>query len=346
MTKRVLITGGAGFIGHHIIDLFLKSTDWEIVSLDRLDYSGTLNRIHDVLKNYPQETQKRLKIVYHDLKAPINNITKNFIGDIDIVLHVAASSHVDRSIECPMEFVMDNVIGTVNILDFAREQNDLKRFIYFSTDEIFGPAPNGILHKERDRYNSTNPYSASKAGGEEMCVAYENTYGMPIFVTHTMNVFGQRQHPEKYIPMCVRKVRDGESITIHSDPSKTIPGSRFYIHANDVADAMLFLINLNNEQLETVYKPDYAGAKCPKFNIVGKEEINNLTLAQYIAEAQGKDLKYEMVDFHSSRPGHDLRYALDGEYMRKLGWEPKHSMKDRITEVVEWSLANPEWINL
>jgi dTDP-glucose 4,6-dehydratase len=346
MTKRVLITGGAGFIGHHIIDLFLKSTDWEIVSLDRLDYSGTLNRIYDVLKNYPTETQKRVNIVWHDLKAPINHITKNFIGDVDIVLHVAASSHVDRSIECPMEFVMDNVVGTVNVLDFAREQKNLERFIYFSTDEIFGPAPHGILHKERDRYNSTNPYSASKAGGEEMCVAFENTYNMPIFITHTMNVFGQRQHPEKYIPMCVRKVRDGETITIHSDPSKTIPGSRFYIHASDVADAMLFLLNLNEDQLKTVYTPDYAGAKCPKFNIVGKEEINNLQLAQYIAESEGKELKYEMVDFHSSRPGHDLRYALDGDYMRSLGWEPKHTMRERIKEVVDWSLNNPEWINL
>lgn len=346
MTKRVLLTGGAGFIGHHIIDLFLRETDWEIVSLDRLDYSGNLNRLDSIVGSFPKETQKRVKVVWHDLKAPITELTANFIGPVDIILHLAASSHVDRSISHPMEFVFDNTVGTVNVLDFARTQKNLERMIYFSTDEIFGIAPPGIAYKERDRYNSTNPYSASKAAGEEFCVAYENTYKLPIFITHTMNVFGERQHPEKYIPMCIRKVRDDETIYIHSDSTRTIPGSRFYIHGADVADAMYFLLNLNEEQLRKVYKPDFGGAKCPKFNVVGKEEINNLQLAQYIADAQGKSLKYEMVDFHTSRPGHDLRYALSGDYMRELGWEPKHSLQERIREVVDWSIANPDWINL
>ena len=346
MSKRVLITGGAGFIGHHIIDLFLKKTDWEIISLDRLDYSGNLNRLDNVVSSYDKETRKRVKIVWHDLKAEITEINRNFIGNVDIILHLAASSHVDRSISHPMEFVMDNTIGTVNLLNFARTQKNLERFIYFSTDEIFGVAPPGVSYKERDRYNSTNPYSASKAAAEEFCVAYENTYKLPIFITHTMNVFGERQHPEKFIPMCIRKVRDGETITIHSDSSKTIPGSRFYIHAKDVAEAMYFLLHLNEEQKKIVFTPDYGDAKCPKFNVVGKEEINNLQLATYIAQAQGKELNYEMVDFHTSRPGHDLRYALSGDFMRELGWEPRLSLQERIKEVVDWSLANKEWIEL
>ena len=126
------------------------------------------------------------------------------IGEVDYILHLAASSHVDRSIDHPMEFVMDNVVGTCNILNFARDQQNLSRFIYFSTDEVFGPAPEGISYAERDRYNSTNPYSATKAGAEELCVSYENSYGMPIYITHTMNVFGNRQHPEKYIPSTIR----------------------------------------------------------------------------------------------------------------------------------------------
>lgn len=344
--KRVLLTGGAGFIGHHIIDLFLRETDWEIVSLDRLDYSGNLNRLDSVVSHFPPEVRKRVKVVFHDLKAPITDLTANFIGDINIILHLAASSHVDRSISHPMEFVMDNTVGTVNVLDFARRCKNLERMIYFSTDEIFGIAPPGVSYAERDRYNSTNPYSASKAAGEEFCVAYENTYKLPIFITHTMNVFGQRQHPEKFIPMCIRKVRDQNTIHIHSDSTKTVPGSRFYIHGSDVADAMLFLLNLTQEQLKIVHEPDWGGARCPKFNVVGKEEIDNLTLANMIAEAQGKPLVYEMVDFHTSRPGHDLRYALSGDYMRSLGWEPKYKLKDRIKEVVDWSLANPEWINL
>lgn len=346
MTKRMLLTGGAGFIGHHIVDMFLRRTDWEIVSLDRLDYSGHLNRLDSVVSQFPKEDRKRVKVVWHDLKAPITDLCKNFIGDINIILHLAASSHVDRSISHPMEFVMDNTVGTVNVLDYARSLPNLERMIYFSTDEIFGIAPPGVAYHERDRYNSTNPYSASKAAAEEFCVAYENTYKLPIFITHTMNVFGERQHPEKYIPMCIRKVRDDEAITIHADKTKTQAGSRFYIHGQDVADAMYFLLHLNEEQLAKVHEPDWGGAKCPKFNVVGKEEIDNLTLAKYIAKAQGKFLKYEMVDFHSSRPGHDLRYALSGDYMRELGWEPKYTLKQRIEEVVEWSLANPEWINL
>ena len=346
MTKNVMITGGAGFIGHHIIDLFLKKTDWNIIALDRLDYSGNLNRLHSVVSQYDEETRKRVKIVWHDLKAEITQLNANFIGDINIILHLAASSHVDRSITHPMEFVMDNTVGTVNVLNFARTQKNLERMIYFSTDEIFGIAPNSVSYKERDRYNSTNPYSASKAAAEEFCVAYENTYKLPIFITHTMNVFGERQHPEKFIPMCIRKIRDAETVTIHSDSSKTIPGSRYYIHAKDVADAMYFLLHLNEEQQKIVYTPDYGHAKCPKFNVVGKEEIDNLQLAKYIADAQGVELNYRMVDFHTSRPGHDLRYALDGDFMRQLGWEPRLSLQERIKEVVDWSLINKEWIEL
>jgi dTDP-glucose 4,6-dehydratase len=346
MTKRVLITGGAGFIGHHIIDLFLQKTDWEIVSLDRLDYSGNLNRLDDVVRRYPPEVRKRVKIVWHDLKAEIADINRNLIGDVNIILHLAASSHVDRSISHPMEFVMDNTIGTVHLLNYARTLKNLERFIYFSTDEIFGIAPNGVAYKERDRYNSTNPYSASKAAAEEFCVAYENTYKLPIFITHTMNVFGERQHPEKFIPMCIRKIRDGEKIFIHSDKTKTIPGSRFYVHGKDVADAMYFLLHLNEEQLKKVYEPDWGGAKCPKFNVVGREEIDNLALVKTIAQAVGKEPVYELIDFHTSRPGHDLRYALSGDYMRELGWVPQHTLGERIKEVVDWSLANKEWIEL
>jgi dTDP-D-glucose 4,6-dehydratase len=582
-----------------------------------------------------------------------------------------------------MEFVLDNVVGTCNILEFARTQNNLERFIYFSTDEVFGPAPNGIKYQENDRYNSTNPYSATKAGGEELAVAYENTYGLPVYITHchdtktkawtengfknveeltlgenvwvlkdnkelalepileivnspysgdmiefkstkydlfvtpnhrmltryrnedsfrietaesifndknrhhiplsgewngsecdsidltlykefieehfnskkvnlseidvfsfmsylgwylsegftrndlsgevtisqkkydisnmmdeisnqfgieyksseredgvishsfysvilskfmsknfgtdshnkripswvknmskenlevlfeslmkgdgsntnsymryytaaydlavdvseigiklgysvsiksretynpsktkkstsfyvsfrkstggvdshnknkkyyegniwcvrtlsgnffverngiiscsgnTMNVFGERQHPEKYIPMCIRRVRDREMITIHSDSTRTIPGSRHYIHAEDVSSAVLFLLNYSGS-----FEPTWGGAKCPKFNIVGAEELNNLELAQIIADAQGKELKYELVDFHSSRPGHDLRYALDGDKMKQLGWVPAKSVRERIAEVANWTLENERWITL
>jgi dTDP-glucose 4,6-dehydratase len=342
MSKRVLITGGAGFIAHHLIDYLLKNTDWEIVSLDRLDFSGNLNRLADLLRTADPGVKKRVKIVFNDLKAEISPLTKSMIGKVDLIYHLAAGSHVDRSIEFPLEFVMDNVVGTANILEYARKQDNLELFVNFSTDEIFGPAPPGVFYKELDRYNSTNPYSATKAGAEELCVAYENTYNMPIYITHTMNVFGERQHPEKFIPLCVRRVRDGDKISIHSDSTRTIPGSRHYIHARDVAEGLLFITNLKDFKMPE----DAGGAKCPKFNLVGKEEVNNLEVAQIIADAQSKPLNYELVDFHSSRPGHDLRYALSGEYMRELGWEPRVSLRERLHQVVEWTLDNNDWLKV
>jgi dTDP-glucose 4,6-dehydratase len=295
-----------------------------------------------LLADVDDSVKKRVKIVYHDLKAEISPLTRSLIGPVEYIYHLAAGSHVDRSITYPLEFVMDNVVGTGNILEYARTLDNLELFVNFSTDEIFGPAPEGVFYKELDRYNSSNPYSATKAGAEELCVAWQNTYKMPIYITHTMNVFGERQHPEKFIPLCVRRVRDGDKITIHSDSTRTIAGSRHYIHAKDVAEGLLFITNLKDFELPE----DFGGAHCPKFNLVGKEEVDNLEVAQIIADAQGKPLNYEFIDFHSARPGHDLRYALSGDYMRALGWEPKVSLRDRLEEVVQWTLKHDQWLEI
>ena len=258
-----------------------------------------------------------------------------------MILHLAAASHVDRSILYPMEFVQDNVVGTVNLLNYAREIKDLQKFVYFSTDEIFGNAPERVSYKEYDRYNSTNPYSASKAAAEEFCVAYENTYKLPIYITHTMNVFGERQHPEKFIPMVIQRVRDDQKVYVHSNKEKTKAGSRHYIHAEDVADGLMFILKLENYK----HKGDFGNANCPKFNLVGPEEIDNLTLAQLIAKIQKKNLIYELIDNHSSRPGHDLRYSLDPGLLKSLGWEPKIKLSLRIEQVVNWSLKNKHWLS-
>jgi dTDP-glucose 4,6-dehydratase len=336
--KKILITGGAGFIAQHLIYNILTTADWDIIVLDRLDFSGNLNRLHDLLKDFPLSTQSRVKIVFHDLKAELNHLVRSDIGPVDYIAHLAAGSHVDRSIQRPMEFVLDNVVGTCNILDYARSLDSLERFMYFSTDEVFGTALVGTAYKENDRYNATNPYSASKAGGEELAVAYENTYNLPVYITHTTNVFGERQHPEKFIPLCIKKIRDGETILIHTDHNN-IPGSRHYIHGADVADGVMFLFNNTFN-----FSPDQTGAKCPKFNLAGNEEIDNLQLAQYIAEVMNKPLNYKLVSFNSSRPGHDFRYAMDGSKMKSLGWEPKADVKQRIKEVVEWTLKNDRWL--
>lgn len=341
MGKKILITGGAGFIAHHLINHILSNTDWEIITLDRLDFSGNLNRLNEVVTSFPDIERKRVKVVHHDLKSELNPEIIATIGRIDFISHLAAGSHVDRSIKYPLEFVMDNVVGTANILDYARKLDHLEKFAYFSTDEVFGPAPKGINYKENDRYNSTNPYSASKAGGEELVVAFENTYGLPSFITHTMNVFGERQNPEKYIPMVIKKVRDDEKVVVHANPNKTKAGSRHYIHAEDVSKALIFLFNFDHSN----FQPDETGAKCQKFNIVGRDEIDNLELAQFIAQCQDKELNYEMVDFHSQRPGHDLRYALDGSKMAKMGWQPD-SAYDKLKETVNWSLKNDRWLSI
>lgn len=327
--KNIVLTGGAGFIGANFIEYLLANTDCKITTIDRLDFSGNLNR----LSHLANMARGRLNVVFHDLKAPLNDLVRARVGKSDTIIHMAAGSHVDRSIDYPLEFVMDNVVGTANLLEFARSLDSLEAFHYFSTDEVFGPAPKGYNYKEWDRYRSGNPYSATKAGAEELCIAYENTYKMPIYVTHTMNVYGPWQHPEKYIPKCIKKIMTGEVLTIHADKTKTVPGSRFYIHAQDVADAVVFL-RKNFESGD-------------KYNVVGEKEVNNLELAKLIADYLGRSLNYELVDFHSSRPGHDLRYALDGTKMKLMGWEPRQKLEQRLADTVEWYLEHQEdWFGL
>lgn len=322
---KILITGGAGFIGHHLVALLLEQTSWQITIIDRLDCSGNLNRLAEIgAAKHP-----RVRFVYHDLRAPLNDQLCAQIGQHDYIVHLAAATHVDRSISNPMDFVQDNVVATCNLLDFARKVGCL-RFVYFSTDEVFGPAPAGTAFKEHDRYNCGNPYAATKAGAEQLVVSYANTYGLNVIVTHTMNVIGERQHPEKFLPMCIEKIRNGRLVKIHADHTLTKPGSRFYIHAQDVAWAVLLLLN---------------GAAQGTYNIVGECEIDNRHLAELVSIVMGKPLLCEMVDFHSSRPGHDLRYALDGSRMSvEYGWHPRAPIESRIRQIVEWTLKNDHWL--
>jgi len=330
MRRRILITGGDGFIGTHLVEGILKNTDWEIVIIDRLDISGNTKRLTD-MEIWDKE-KDRVKFIWWDLKSEINNFIRKDIGQVDYIWHLAASSHVDRSIADPMSFVMDNVVGTCNLLNFARTLKGLKQLIYFSTDEVFGPAPEGVFFKEWDRYKSGNPYSATKAGAEELCVAFQNTYGLPIIITHTMNVFGEKQHPEKFIPLVIKKVLAGEKVLIHADKTKTKSGSRAWIHARNVCSALLFLVE--------------RGEPGDKYNIVGEKEVSNLEMAQFIAKVVGKELKYELVDFHSSRPGHDLRYSLDGTKMKKMGWRLPKTFEQSLEKTIKWTLEHQEWLNI
>jgi len=328
--KTLLCTGGAGFIGHHIIEGVLKNTEWNIVILDRLDISGNLERLRDI--KIWEEKKHRVKFVWWDLKSEINDQLSKEIGKINYIWHLAAGSHVDRSIERPLDFAMDNTIGTVNLLNYARK-NPVEKFVYFSTDEAFGPAPEGVDFKEGDRHNPGNPYAASKAAAEDFCVAFANTYKMPVMITNTMNVFGERQHPEKFIPIIIRKVLNAEKLTVHD-------GSRYWIHARNICGALIYLMENVDEFI------DIHDETKGKFNLVGEREINNRDFALMIAEFLGKGLMYEVVDTRECRPGHDKRYSLDGEKLKKVGFEYPTKFEQSLKKTVQWYLKenNKRWL--
>ena len=326
---KLLLTGGCGSVGHHIVEGILKNTNWDIIILDSLNYAGSLERLRDI-KIWEKE-KNRVQFVWHDLKSEISKTTSKIIGEVDYVWHLAGGTHVDRSIADPMSFVMDNVAGTTNLLLWAKTLK-LKQFIYFSTDEVFGPAPEKVCYDEEDRHHPGNPYAATKAGAEDMCVAFENTFKMPIIITHCMNIVGERQHPEKFIPSTIKKVLTGDTVIIHSNKDKTKAGSRFYIHSRNVCDALLFLTK--------------KGISGEKYNIVGEKEVDNLELAKFIAKIVGKPLIFEMTDFHSSRPGHDLRYALSGDKMKDMGWRIPKTFEESLTKTIKWYLKNKKWLNL
>ena len=325
---KILITGGCGFIGHHFVEHVHKNTDWDIIIIDRLSYaSNGFERLRDT------ETlnDNRVKVFTCDLILPLSEGLIKEIGEVDYIVHMAAETHVDNSIKTPKLFLDNNIQSTYNLLEYARNYlPNLNTFFYFSTDEVFGPALGDTLYKEWDRHKPTNPYSASKSAAEQICIAYENTYKTPLMIVNVMNAFGERQHVEKFIPLCMKKLLNDEKIYIHSYPDKKTSGTRFYIHGRNIAAAVLFLIK-NGEIGE-------------KYNISGEREVSNLEMAQFIAKFMNKKLDYEMVDFHSDRPGHDLRYGLDGSKLFSMGFSLPLNFEESLRKTVEWTLDNQKWL--
>jgi len=338
MNKTLLLTGGAGFVGHHLVEGVLKQTNWNIVVLDCLTYAGNLNRLTDI--NIWDKVKHRVKFVWHDLKSPISNIIDKEIGKIDYIWHLAAESHVDRSLENSIPFVLSNVLGTANLLEWIKKKQAFLDYplktIVFSTDEVFGPAPFGIYWKEEDRFKPSNPYSATKVGEECLAYAFAHSFKLPILIVRSMNIYGERQNPEKFIPKTVKSILDGKKVIIHGTPEIGF-SSRCWIHAREVCNALLFLTE--------------KGVPEESYHIVG-EERDVLYLAnricQIIKRRPLKEEEIEYVDFHSTRPGHDMRYALDGSKLKNMGFKYSMSFEQSFDKTIRWMIQkeNLRWLNL
>lgn len=328
MSKTIIVTGGCGFIGSHVVEHLMKNTDWNIIVIDKLSYASKgLEKLRDaqVISN------PRLRVFTYDLINPISTGLRYEIGqDIDYIYHAAAETHVDTSISDPVLFIQNNIMSTVNILEYARSLSSLKAFVFQSTDECYGSAPGDKKFKETDQQMPGNPYSASKSAGEGIALAYFNTFKVPVMITNMMNAYGERQDVEKFLPKCIKYITEGRPLFIHADPTCKVPGARSYIHARNVASALLFVIN--------------HGTLGERYNICGEQEMNNLELAQLVADHLGKPLNATLTNFHGDRPGHDLRYALDGTKMFDLGWRLPVAFEESVRRTIDWYMANPKWL--
>jgi len=334
--KRVLLTGISGSIGTHTMIHIFHNTDWEIVGLATYTHKGLVERITEMLSEH-QEYWSRLTLITHDLAKPFTKKLKRQIGHIDYIINMAALSDVEASIQNPVPFVQNNINIALNTLEFAREAKP-GAFIQISTDEVYGASGEDQAHAEWSAIIPSNPYSASKAAQEAIAISYWRTYGVPVVITNTMNNFGEYQQYSKYPVIIQRAIMNDEVLTVHGTKEKL--GTRYYIHSRNHSDALLFILKNLPPYLHTpgeVDRPD-------RYNIVGDKQVSNLELAQVIADLMGKKLKYELVDFHSTRPGHDLHYGLDGTKLKKLGWKSPLPFEESLRQTIQWQLEHSEWI--
>lgn len=327
MKTTILITGGAGFIGRSFVTKVLRETDWDIVVLDSLTYAGDSNR----LALSDGFDASRVKILWHDLRAPINESLAARIGNVQYIANIASESHVERSIADPAGFIMVNCALAVHMLEYARIAKP-KVFLQISTDEVYGPAEAGHAHREWECHIPSNPYAASKSAQESFAISYWRTYGVPVVITNTMNNFGESQHPEKFVPLCVKKILAGDPITVHGatkEDGSFVSGSRYWLHADNHADALLHI-------LRELPPETYPHADRPsRWHIAGDREISNLEIVGMISDQLGIAADVIPVDFHASRPGHDLRYALDGSAIQDAGWSPPVDFENSFRRAIE-----------
>lgn len=322
---NILLTGASGFIGSHALEYYLQNTDWHIVCPASWKHKGTPERIVNVIKG----REDRVDIITHDITTPFTEKTKQRIGDIDYIINFASESHVDRSIKDPVPFIQNNVNLVLTLLELAREVKP-KMFIQVSTDEVYGTAPGNLRFKEWSTTLPSNPYAASKAAQEAIAISYWRTYGVPVVITNTVNNFGEMQDDEKYLAKLIRAIEKGETVTVHG--SNDYIGGRFYLYVKNHASAIKHIIDNN------LYHPYKDERDFPaKYNVTSDDEVNNLTIAQMIAEILGKELKCELTDYHETRPGHDRRYGLDGTKLQETGWKIEFPFEESLINYVHSS---------
>lgn len=331
--KKILITGGAGFIGSHVVRLFVqKYPEYQIFNLDALTYAGNLENITDI-ENEPN---------YTFVKGDITD--ESFIANLfqehqfEGVIHLAAESHVDRSIENPMAFVKTNVIGTVNLLNAARKQwanaAEGKRFYHVSTDEVYGSLGAEGLFTETTPYDPNSPYSASKASSDHFVRAYGETYDFPYVLTNCSNNYGPNHFPEKLIPLFINNIINNKPLPVYGDGNYT----RDWLFVKDHAVA-----------IDLVF---HQGKNHETYNIGGFNEWKNIDLVKVLCQIMDAKLRRndgesaKLITYVKDRPGHDLRYAIDANKInQELGWEPSVTFEQGLEITIDWYLSNEEWLN-
>ncbi len=317
----------------------MHNTDWHIVGIDSFRHKGIMDRTVEICKDHP-EWKERLTVITHDMNAPFSTMTKKKMGQIDYIIAMASLSDVEASIQDPVPFIQNNVNLTINLLEYAREIKP-EVFIQISTDEVYGASASkfGDLRKEWDPIIPSNPYAASKACQEAIAISYWRTYGVPVIITNTMNNFGELQQANKFPVIIQRKIMNDETVTIHG--KEGLIGSRSYIHSRNFADAVLFLLKNCPPHMHVPNSAD----RPDRWNIAGDKQLDNLELAQLTARLMGKEMKFELIDSHSARPGHDPHYGLDSTKLYSKGWKPPVDFETSMKNVIEWQMEHPEWIN-